>query len=379
MADHQRTYNEAVAEARQRLVQGGLAADVVQQVREALARMIIDMQADVEDDTLTATRAEALRRSLDAALQRFRDRAVVVLEQGRRDAMELAVQGHTAGLSAVLEQTGQAGSIAVGESFTDIPDRVLEVAATRRGEGVTDSMATLVNRSVEAAAEDVDDAIDSAIGRGVSNQRLTDDLATILARGNEDLQDTLNTMDGGGDIDPDADPVILDEEDFKQAQKLEFDARRIGVSEINSHYHEADVVAGVQSPVVDLLRWRTSSQHTEDKRYVPDICDVMEQTDLYGFGEGLFHPAVAPSLVHPFCQCRYEKVLKDPADYGDGNRDLPDELDATEELIQDALDRLEGERSITDAYVSSQRDMLQEHVDAARSVADDLLGTEQEV
>ena len=377
MADPQRTYNEAVAQARQRLIQGGLAAKVVQQMREAIVRMLIDFQQDVEDGTLTAERADNLRQSLDAALQRFRDRAVVVLEQGRRDAMQLAVEGHTAGLSSIAEETGV--GISVGESFTEVPDKVLELGAARRGAGVTSSMQTLVNRSVESAGEDIDDAIESAVGRGVSNQRLTGDLATILARGSDGLQDLLDEVDGGEEIDVDADPVSLTEDDLDRLQRLEYDARRIAVSEINSHYHEADVVSGVQSPVVDLLRWRTSMLHTADKRYVPDICDVMEEADLYGYGEGLFHPAVAPALVHPFCQCRYETVLKDPEDYGTGNRDLPDQLEVEEGRLRDAMEGIEGERSITDAYVSNQRDMLQEHVDAARGVADQLIGTEQEV
>ena len=376
MADPERTYNEALAEARQRLVEGGLTAEVVQRIREALAESLVRLVNEAGAGRLTEERLEALRESLDTALQDYRDQAVVVLEQGRQDAMELAVQGHTAGLTAVLEETGQAGSIAVAETFTDVPDRVLEVQATRRAEGVVDEMATLVNRSVQDAADDIDEQLGRIVDQGVDNETVAKDIARILARGNPDLQDTLEQMGRGTDVDvePDADPVALDSEDLSQAKRLEYEARRIAVSETNSHYHEADVVAGVRSPVVDLLRWRTSQLHTAEKRYVPDVCDVMEEADLYGYGEGLFHPAAAPSLMHPHCQCRYETVLKDPEDYGTRNRDLPDSAEVSEGAMRDALNGIDGERSITDAYVSSQSDMLQEHVNAAEGVAPALMG-----
>jgi len=375
MPDPQPTYNEAVAEARQRLVQGGLTAEVVQRIRQALAESLIRLVDEAEAGRLTPDRLESLRQSLDAALQQYRDRAVVVIEQGRRDAMELAVQGHTAGLSAVAEQTGTAGTIAVGQSFTDVTDTVLEVQATRRGEGVVDTMATLVNRSVQDAADEIDEELGRIVDQGVDNETVAEDIARILARGNGDLQDTLDQMGAGTDVDIDseAEPEALSDEDLSRAKKIEFDARRIAVSETNSHYHEADVVAGIKSPVVDLLRWRTSSQHTVGKRYVPDICDVMEQKDLFGFGDGLFHPAMAPSLVHPFCQCRYETVLKDPDDYGTGNRPLPDVGDRDPVEVGEALRSIEGDRTVTETYAENQTEMLQDQLDAAREVAPQLV------
>ncbi len=376
MPDPERTYNEAVTEARERLVQGGLTAEVVQRIRQALAESLIRLVGDAEAERLTPQRLESLRESLDAALQQYRDQAVVVLEQGRRDAIELAVQGHTAGLSAVADQTAAAGSIAVGESFTDVADTVLEVQAVRRGEGVVGTMQTLVNRSVQEAADDIDAQLGRIVDQGVDNETVAEDIARILARGNPELQETLNEIGTGTgvDIDPEADPVALDEDDLDAARRVEYDGRRIAVSETNSHYHEADVVAAVRSPVVDLVRWRTSMLHTEDKRYVPDVCDYLEQADLYGYGDGLYHPAAAPSLVHPHCQCRYETVLKNPEDYGTGNRDLPDEADLDAGDVGEAMRGIEGDRTVTDTYAEDQTQMLQDQLDAAREVAPGLMG-----
>jgi hypothetical protein len=370
------SYTDALAEARARIVgEGGLGRRTAAEMRRVLAQMLVDLNRDVEEGQVTSARAAALRESIDQALQRFRDQAVVVLEQARRDAMQAAAQGHAAGLEQLASQEDvPAGTIAV--SFDDVPEQVLRVGMTRRAIGGAETMQTLVNRNVQEAAGDIDDVIESAIGRGVSNQRLTKSLTAELAKGDPELKELVRTMgrEQGVDVDPDADPIEITEDELGRANRLDHDARRIAVSEINSHYHEADVIAAIQSPVIDLLRWRTSSRHTAEKSYVPDICDFMEAADLQGYGAGLYHPAAAPSLVHPWCQCRFEKSFKEPEDYGTGNRELPPERELSSTDVEDLLQDLDGPRTITESYVESQRQMAQEHLDAARSVAEELMG-----
>jgi hypothetical protein len=369
MPDPQPTYREAVAQTREEVLgAGGLQAAVVAEMRRALAQMLVDLQAEVEAGTVTPERAAALRESIDRALQRYRNQAVLILEEGRREAIRQAVQGHRAGLVAIAEQTEvAAGTIAVGESFTDVPETVLEIGMQRRAIGGAATMQTLVTRNVQEAAADIDDAIESAIGRGVDNERLAKDIAATLAQGDSELQQIMRELGRGQgvQVDPGADPVTVDESDLKRAQRLEYDARRIAVSEINSHYHEADVISAIRSPVVDLVRWQTSELHTREKRYVPDVCDFLEQTDLFGYGEGLFHPAGVPALVHPHCQCRVETVLKAPEEYGTSNRALPDERELSETTVGDLLQGMEGERTVTDAYAQRQTEMLNEHFSAA--------------
>jgi len=314
------TYTEAVADARAEIIgTSGLAARTVAEMRRALAQMLVDLNRDASQQAITAERAERLRANIERALQRFRNRAVVILEEGRQAAIEQAVQGHTAGLTTLVEQGGAAaGTIEVAGTFDDVPEQVLEVAMTRRAIGGAETMRTLVNRNVQEAADEIDDVIESAVGRGVSQQRLVKGLTGEFAKGDDELKELVQTMgrEQGVDVDGDEDPIEITEDELDRANRLEYDARRIAVTEINSHYHEADVIAAVQSPVIDLLRWRTSSQHTAEKPYVPDICDFMEAANLQGYGQGLFHPAAAPSHVHPFCQCRYEKVFFDPTAAG---------------------------------------------------------------
>jgi len=76
MPGPERTYNDAVTEARQRLVQGGLTAEVVQRIRQALAESLIRLVGEAEGERLMPQRLENLRESLDAALQQYRDQAV---------------------------------------------------------------------------------------------------------------------------------------------------------------------------------------------------------------------------------------------------------------------------------------------------------------
>lgn len=369
MPDPQPTYRESIAETRAEVFgDSGVQAAVVAGMRRALAQMLVDLQADVEAGTVTPERAAALRESIDQALQRYRDQAVVILEEGRREAIQQAVHGHRAGLTAIVQQTDvAAGTIAVGDSFADVPETVLEIGMRRRAIGGAATMRTLVTRNVQEAASDIDNAIESAIGRGVDNQRLAQDIANMLAQGDSELQQIMRELGRGRgiEVDPSADPVTIDEDALHRAQRLEYDARRIAVSEVNSHYHEADVISGVRSPVVDLVRWQTSMLHTREKRYVPDVCDFLEQADLFGYGAGLYHPAGVPSLVHPHCQCRLETVLKDPEDYGSGNRALPDERELSKTSVGDLLRDMEGERTVTETYAERQTEMLNEHLSAA--------------
>jgi len=371
-------YIQALSDARARIVgDGGLGQRTAAEMRRALAQMLVDLNRDVENEKLTARRAERLRANIERGLQRFRDQALVVLEDGRRQAIEQAVEGHTAGLAALAEQAPPAaGTIEVGGAFADVPEAVLQTAMTRRAIGGAETFRTLINRNVQEVARDLDDVIESGVGRGVSQQRLTKGITEQLTRNDPELKDLAQTMgrERGVEVEGDEDPIPITEEELDRAQRLEYDARRIAVTEINSHYHEADVIAAVQSPVIDLLRWQTSSQHTADKRYVPDVCDFLEAADVQGYGPGLYHPAAAPSHAHPFCQCRYEKVFFDPEDYGSGMRDLPRERELSETDVEDLLTDLEGNRSITEKYVKRQREVAQQHLDAARSVAEELVG-----
>jgi hypothetical protein len=68
-----------------------------------------------------------------------------------------------------------------------------------------------------------------------------------------------------------------------------------------------------------------------------------------------------------------ETVLKDPEDYGTGNRDLPDEADLDAGDVGEAMRGIEGNRTVTDTYAENQTEMLQDQLDAAREVAPSLV------
>lgn len=380
--DLDRTYRERLAEARSRVHDRGIGADMLQALYDAYARMLVDLQQDADDEVITDDRARAVRQAIDQRLQELRDRFVVVLEEGRRQIIQTAVDGHIAATEATLSAADVAAAeagIQVAESFATVPETVLEVMQRRRDLAGASTFQTLVNRRVQDAADEIDDAIESAVGRGVSWQRLTRELAGQLARGDSQLQETLRTLGRDGtraadaaDLDPDQ-LEALDTDQLDAVQRLEYDARRIAVTEGNNAFHETDVVANARSPVVDLARWQTSARHTPGKRYTPDVCTVFSTTDLQGFGRGLFHPAAVPSLPHPFCQCHTDAVTKDPEDFGSGPRDLPDRVEYDPQEIGDRMRELGGERTITDAYQQRQTQELNGALSAARDAADDLI------
>ena len=61
---------------------------------------------------------------------------------------------------------------------------------------------------------------------------------------------------------------------------------------------EVRVRAAIDSPVVDVIRYRLSSQHP--KR---DQCDVLADEDLFGLGPGCYDPRRIPRRPHPRCIC----------------------------------------------------------------------------
>jgi len=369
MPDPQPTYNDRLIEARRDALgtpndPSGIKQGVLRRMYEAYARMLVDVQSDVEDELITEERAEALRQSIGRSLQRLEDELVESVGGGKSDVVRAAIEAHRGATAAAAEAAGT--TIDVGERWADVPDRVARYALQRRTVAGAETLRTIVRRNLQAVASDIDDAIVSSIGRGVSQQRLMQDLAAQMARQDEALQEVLSQM---GQLGRDAavgdGTTVLDEGDVKRARRLLYDARRIAVSEINSTYDEADKISAAQSPVVDLLRWRTSSRH-DGLHSSPDACDVYERQDLHGYGAGLYHPDTVPSLPHPHCMCRVESVLRRRQDWGDpgARRPQPDRPAVERDTIRRIMEDAPGDRSVTDAHVQSQARMIERGIEA---------------
>ena len=371
----QRTYADRIAEARRQAIgtaqdPTGPKAEALRRMYQAYARMLVDIQADSDTARITDDRADALRASVGERLEQLQGRLSASITEAERDVIREAVRAHRQAADEVASMAGV--SIDIGEQWAKVPTRVFEQSLQRRGIAGAETLQSIIRRNIQNAADDIDRAINSAIGRGVSWRELTTTIADEMARDDAVLAQALQEVEASDlpfsksdvPITEVADRLGLEGDDLRRAKSLIYDARRIAVTEINTAYDEADKTSAAVSPVVDLVRWRTSSRHA-GLPTSPDICTMFEKRDIHGFGPGLYHPSRCPSHPHPHCMCRVETVLREPQDYGGPTkRSIPDQPNLSEKQMREALASLEGERTVTDAYAQRQRQMF-ERVNAA--------------
>jgi broad-specificity NMP kinase len=139
----------------------------------------------------------------------------------------------------------------------------------------------------------------------------------------------------------------------KHAENL---GKRIISHEVASVADETSKTLTALNPAVGYVEWNLSPRHP-----APDVCDVLATQDLYGAGPGVYPTAVVPSLPHPHCLCNTRAIVRSPSEWTTEN-EVPDEPDIDENAVRELMEevREEGQRSITDAHVSSQTEALQE-------------------
>ena len=315
------------------------------------AGMLVAIDRSTGDGKLSPTRATALKNSIREEMDKLTDKLTVSFNRGIQSAAAVAARGHSRGYT----DAARAAGMDVVVSFDSVPAEALQLMQRRRDAGIAKEFKTLMNRHITQAARGVDRYLTSAIGRGITYDRAGKELAAMFTRGDQQLLKVLDNVGPiGGHV-----KGIIGTGTFDQVQEVRgllFDARRIVITEMNTTFFEADRVAAVQSPVVDLVEWTLSARH-DGLPTSPDVCTVYAETDLHGYGKGLYHPQSVPPHPHPFCACTLGHVLLPPDQWGT-ERPLPSPTALTEEDMKDQLKRLShnGSRSITDAYVSQQRD-----------------------
>lgn len=210
--------------------------------------------------------------------------------------------------------------------------------------------------------------------------------AQVLARGDEGVKQAL--LDRGIDLDdidtdsleeraaqvfrrtktmgsPDIRGILEELEPEELASRSPDLWRRVKLHGTDSLSRVMDEVAkdlAVQSPAVDLLSWELSPSHGGE--YAPDACDYLAQQDVHGYGGGLYHPSTIPQHPHPFCLCSVRAITKDPSDWGDRNRPLPDKPSIDPQDVREKLKSTDGGRTVTDAHVQKQTEEMQAAIDA---------------
>lgn len=293
MPSIQSEYQKAILNARNRYLDE-LLPDVLEALEADYIRMLNDIVADFGTGAINEQRASDLYQSVIDRLEELSIRLGRTFDKAQLEAAELAVSGHAAGVKAVSKLAGTPVSF----NFATVANKALEQYVTRRQTvGVATNFRTLFNRHIVEMAPEVDQFLTSAVGRGVGGRRGALELARMMARGEPGLLAQLDKVARGGTSHF---TEIPGGAEYARLRKILYDARRIMVSETNNMYFEADRVASVESPVVDLVKWTISGRHHAVSSS-PDACDVYAESDLHGYGPGIYHPENVPQKPHPHC------------------------------------------------------------------------------
>lgn len=298
MPEYADQYRRAILTARNQVLNPrGVPKEAYQGLMQLYARMISDINRDLGVGRITPERAEALENLIIRRFNDLGDELGVLFARQKRSVAEVAANGHA---EAVERAASAADVTGLSVSFNTVPDEALETMMLRRGLTAR-NFQSVIKRNLLNAADDIDQYLRSAVGRGVSADRAAKELAGILSRNNDDVLGLVN--DGRlmkSNINRALREGDINMQTYKQASQVLFDSRRIMVSEINTAYRESDLLSQDRSPIVGASKWQVSGRHY-GLPSSPDVCTIYHETDQFGLGTGVFPTKNVPSTPHPFC------------------------------------------------------------------------------
>lgn len=97
------------------------------------------------------------------------------------------------------------------------------------------------------------------------------------------------------------------------ARQMDYNARRIAVTETHNARAEAEVQHFIADPYIRAVAWRLAPDRGTQEGS-PDECNVLAEQDLYGLGDGIYPCDKVPLSPHPFCRCERVPVTQDTPD-----------------------------------------------------------------
>lgn len=307
-------YNLGILNARNAIIgANGRSTELYLLIYRAVAEALLDLDASIGSD---AIRKAIVRRNVNRMLVQLERLIPTLIDQYQDTIIREIAGAHVDGLVNAVALTG--GDISDEVYSLLRSDRIvanaLEYYPIRQGLGTNYNFRTLINLRIEDLQSEIDRLIASGINRGISADRLTQEIAVLMSKNDPEFQQVLRNLGPrGGAIRKSMRTIPFDEikSEVPRARKFLHQARRIAVSEINNAYNEADRLATEISPVVQYNRWEVSSAHY-GLPTTPDVCTYAAETDQFGLGVGVFYVETTPSLFHPFCACYTSKIFKRP-------------------------------------------------------------------
>ena len=311
MDEWERIYREAVNAARATaLSANGVPRAAIDQLYILYAQMIRDIDRDFGTGAITQARKEALSNQIRARLDKLSAQLQTTFAVQKRNAVDQSILGHQRALEGVRRL-----GFNVSANFNDVPDATIDFMLQRRGIHGSKNYQTLIGRGLQDMGPQVDRFLNSAIGRGVSAERASQELAGLIAGKDPNL---IGILDNGR-LDKNKIKAALkgeniDDKTFQKAQKVLWQSKRIMVTEINTAFREADILSSFESPVVGYKKWEVSGRHY-GLWSSPDVCSFYHEADQFGQGAGVFPILNIPSTPHPNCGCFASDVMRNPSEW----------------------------------------------------------------
>ena len=187
---------------------------------------------------------------------------------------------------------GSGYSVDLEGVFGQVPQRAFANIVNRSYNGV--KLSGRLWRMDKYAKSGIQDLINAGVARGQSGVEMAKELRRFL-------------------VDPSITPGTSWTTKVRKSVHgkgtLNYNAVRVVKTEVNNSYREAHVLSAVKNPLIKGVKWNLSTRHE-----VTDICDVWSESNSYGMGTGVFHPAGVP-IDHPMGDCYLTDVLRKPADW----------------------------------------------------------------
>lgn len=269
------------------------------------ADLLIGLLNQQQQGLLSAERAAILEQQINAMLQQYVVRGGSLIEQSTQTAIRAAARAQQQATASAASANGQSLSI----QTAGINEQALLYMALRRGLPRY-NYRTLLSRNLGEWQDEVQTLLDQFIGTGTDARTAARHIARIFTINDPNVFKLYNRLAEGTTLRQlKADGVNPD--DFAGLKTAIYDARRIVVTETNTAYREAELIAARRSPVVGALQWTLSGRHY-GLPSTPDVCTIYAEYDLFGQGKGVFPIDNFPSTPHPFCGCSKNFIVRSP-------------------------------------------------------------------
>lgn len=299
-------YREAQARARQ--LMGEMRRETAERIEsdlrrysEGLRRRLTADLGDLSERALQQQRALAQASQINSeAATQLAGRLTQATGEGRNLTFEESLQ--------VWKDSGRAAAQSAGVDMAALgavrPPPVTMLGAFD-AVGAAQNWQTLLRGHIDNAASEANRIIRAGMTEGVG----PDELARRLRRyvvGSEELDELFEDAETvTGQVKKIDMRQRIPEELQDAARQMQYNARRVAMSEIQNARHEAEIQHMIRDPLIRAVKWELSPTHD-----IQCACDGLARADWYGLGRGVYPVGKAPVPPHPFCSCQNRSLTR---------------------------------------------------------------------